>query len=205
MEPPLGKFVVIEGTHKIYPRITQMIKDTKSKLSAVATVPGLAHADQFGIFDAIFTHPLRSKIQFRFLTDLSSQNLGAMKTVLKRIPDNGFNLKGRTPDLGLQSPRMVIRDAEEILFFITPRPDAPTTEQDVCLWTDCKELVCSFFAVFEDLWRNSTDIEQKIAEIESGSTSQRIFISNMEKAEKTYQEIVSSAKKQILILTSSKG
>ena len=205
LEPPLGKFVVIEGNNKIYPKISQMIKDAKIQLSAVATVSGLARADQFGLFDAIFTHPLRSKIQFRFLTDLSSQNVGAMKAVLKRIPDDGFDLKGRTPDLGLQSPRMVIRDAEEILFFITRRPDAPTTEQDVCLWTDCKELVQSFSAVFEDFWRNSTDIEQKITEIESGSTSQRIFISNAEAAEETYHKIIGSAKKQILMLTSSQG
>ena len=202
IEPPLGKFVVIEGTHKIYPKIFQMIKDTKSQLSAVATVSGLARADQFNIFDAIFTHPLRSKVQFRFLTDLSSQNLTAMKTVLKRIPETGFNLNGRTPDLGLRSPRMVIRDEEEILFFITPKPDSPTTEHDVCLWTDCEELVRSFSVVFEDFWQNSTDIYQKIAEIES-STSQGNFVSSAEEAEKTYREILSSPNKQIIMLTSS--
>jgi len=202
LEPPLGKFVVIEGNNKIYPKISQMIKETKSQLSTVATVSGLARADQFGIFDAIFTHPLRSKIQVRFLTDLSSQNLSAMKTVLKRIPENGFNLNGRTPDLGLQSPRMVIRDEEEILFFITPRPDTPMTEQDVCLWTDCKELVRSFSAVFEDFWQNSTDIHQKIAEIEN-STSQGIFVSSTEETEKTYREILGSPKKQIIMLTTS--
>ncbi len=204
LEPPPGKFVVIEGNHKIYPKISQMIKDTKNQLSAAATVPGLARADQFGLFEAIFAHPLRSKIQFRFLTDLSTQNLDAMKTVLKRIPETGFNLKGRTPDLGLQSPRMVIRDGEEILFFITPRPDAPGTVQDVCLWTDCKELVHSFSAVFEDFWRNSTDIQEKISEIEN-STSERIFMSNTEDAEKTFREILGSPKKQIIRLTSSKG
>ena len=205
LEPALGKFVVIEGNQKIYLKITQMIKQTKKQLSAVATVSGLARADQFGIFDAIINHPLGSKIQFRFLTDLSSQNLNTMKTVLKAIPDIGFNLKGRTPDLGLRSPRMVIRDEEESLFFITPGSNAPTTEQDVCLWTDSKELVHSFSAVFEDFWQNSTDIEQKITEIESDSISKRIFISNAEEAEKTYNELMSSAKKRILMLTSSQG
>lgn len=205
LEPPIGKFVVIEGNHKIYPKISQMIKDTKNQLSAVATVSGLARADQFGLFDAVFAHPLRSKIQFRFLTDLSSQNLGAMKTLLKRTPETGFDLKGRNSDIGLQSPRMVIRDGEETLLFITSRMDTSMAEQDVCLWTDCKEIVRAFSAVFEDLWRNSTDIEKAIAEIESGSTPQRILISNADEAEKTYSEIVSSAKKQIIMLTSSQG
>jgi sugar-specific transcriptional regulator TrmB len=205
LAPPLGKFVVIEGNQKIYPKISQMIKETKSQLSTVATVSGLARADQFGLFDAVFTHPLRSSIKFRFLTDLSSQNLDAMKTLLKRTHETGFNLKGRNSDLGLHSPRMVIRDEEEILFFITPRPDAPTTEQDVCLWTDCKELVRAFSAVFEDLWRNSTDIEKTMAEIESGSVSQRILVGNAEAAKKAYDEIIGSAKEQILVLTSSNG
>jgi sugar-specific transcriptional regulator TrmB len=205
LEPPLGKFVVIEGNHKIYPKIAQIIKDTKDQLSAIATVSGLARADQFGTFDAIFTHPLRSSIQFRFLTDLSSQNLDAMKTLLKRTYETGLNLKGRNSDIGLQSPRMVIRDGEEILFFITPRPDTPTTEQDVCLWTDCKELVRAFSTVFEDLWRNSTDIEKTMAEIEGGSVSQRISIGNAEAAKKAYDFVIGSAKGQILMLTSSNG
>ena len=204
LKPPLGKFVVIEGNHKIYPKISQMIKETKNQLSTAATVPGLARADQFGLFDAILVHPLRSKIHFRFLTDLTNQNLTIVKTVLKRISETGFNLKGRTPDLGLRSPRMVIRDEEEILFFITPKPDAPATEEDVCLWTDCKELVHSFSAVFEDFWRNSTDIEEKIAEIES-SKSERIFMSKLEETEKTFREILASPKKQIIQLTSSQG
>jgi hypothetical protein len=79
------------------------------------------------------------------------------------------------------------------------------TEQDVCLWTDCKELVHAFSTVFEDLWRNSTDIEKTMAEIESGSVSQRILIGNAEAAKKAYDEIIGSAKEQILMLTSSKG
>jgi sugar-specific transcriptional regulator TrmB len=205
LAPPLGNFVVIEGNQKIYLKIAQMIKETKNRLSMVATVSGLARADQFGLFDAIFTHPLRSSIQFRFLTDLSSKNVNTMKTVLKRTPETGFNLKGRNSELGLPSPRMVIRDEEEILFFITPKPEAPATEQDVCLWTDCKELVRAFSTVFEDLWRNSTDIEKTMAEIESGSVLQKILVGNTEAAKKTYDEIIGSAKEQILILTSSNG
>jgi hypothetical protein len=46
--------VIIEGNSRIYPKISQMIKETKSKLSAVSTVPGLLRADQFGLFYFIF-------------------------------------------------------------------------------------------------------------------------------------------------------
>jgi hypothetical protein len=55
---------------------------------------------------------------------------------------------------------MVIRDDEEILFFITPRTNNSIVEQrNVCLWTNCKPLVQAFSGVFEDLWRNATNIE----------------------------------------------
>jgi sugar-specific transcriptional regulator TrmB len=208
-EPVPEKFVVIEGSHKIYPKILQMIKETKNQLSAVATVPGLLRADQFGIFDAAFTHPLKSKIQFRFLTDLSEQNLNAVKTLLKRAPKTGFNFKGRNPELGLQlAPRMVIRDDEEIIFFITPRTDtAAATQEDLCLWTNCKTLVQAFVAVFEDLWNKSTNIEKKIDEIETGKPTPQtyIIIDNAKAAKKTYDSTVYSAKEEIIMMTSSAG
>jgi sugar-specific transcriptional regulator TrmB len=209
-EPVPEKFVVIEGSNKIYPKILQMVKEAKNQLSAVATVPGLLRADQFGVFDAAFTHPLKSKIQFRFLTELSEQNLNAMKTLLKRTPKAGFNFKGRNPDLGLQlAPRMVIRDDEEIIFFITPRNGTPTAEQDdVCLWTNCKALVQSFTAVFEDLWRNATDTERKIVEIETGRITPKSYLNftfNGESATRRHDEVILSAKQDITMMTSSEG
>jgi sugar-specific transcriptional regulator TrmB len=68
-----AKFTVIEGRSYVYSKIQQMIQETKRHLSFVATVPSLARADQFGLFDAAFNHPSRSKIRFRFLTELSGQ------------------------------------------------------------------------------------------------------------------------------------
>jgi sugar-specific transcriptional regulator TrmB len=208
LETSMEKFVVIEGNNRIYSKISRMIKETKNQLSVVTTVSGLLRADRFGLFDTVFAHPLRSKIQFRFLTDLSNQNLDAMKTLLKKTPKTKFNLKGRNPDLGIQvAPRMVIRDAEEIIFFMTPRTDTSAAGKDeVCLWTNCKELVNAFTAVFEDSWRNSTDIAKKIIELETGkSPPKTCVINDPQKARKTYEETINSAKEEILILTSSKG
>ncbi len=42
----------IEGS-KTDPKISQMIKDTNSNLSAVATFAGLLRGNQFGLFDKI--------------------------------------------------------------------------------------------------------------------------------------------------------
>jgi sugar-specific transcriptional regulator TrmB len=206
-ELPLEKFVVIEGNRRIYPKILQMVQETRNHLSAVSTVAGLLRADQFGLFEAILGNPFKSKIRFRFLTELSRQNLDAAKALLKRIPQTGFDFKGRNPELGLQlSPRMAIRDEEEILFFITSKDASASGQNDVCLWTNCKALVNSFNAVFEDLWHNSTDLERKIVEFETGKPTQNTqVISDAETASKKYNELLHSAEKEIVVVTSVEG
>jgi sugar-specific transcriptional regulator TrmB len=205
---PLEKLRVIKGNKKIYRKILQMINETKSQLSAVLTVQGLLRADQFGLLDAAFDHPLKSQVQFRFLTELSQKNVNAMKTLLKRKPKARVNFKGRNPNLGLHlSPRMVIRDDEEILLFMTPRTDVSSKARDeVCLWTNGKTLVQSFSAVFENLWTNSTDINEKIGEIETGKpTPTARVISDARIARKTYDDLMSSAEKEIILMTSANG
>lgn len=206
--PSPEKFVVIEGRSKIYGKILQMVKETKNQLSAVATVQNLAIADQFGIFDAAFTHPLKSKIKFRFLTEVPKQKVGAVKILLKRMPKVEFDFKGRNSEMGLQlSPQMVTKDNEEILFFITPKTDVPAKKQEeVCLWTNCRQLVQAFVVVFEDLWRNSTEIESKVEEIETGKQAAKtLVINDAEKARERYHELVKSAKHEIVMVTSAKG
>ena len=203
-----AKFTVIEGRSYVYSKIQQMIQETENRLSFVATVPSLARADEFGLFDAAFNNPLRSKIRFRFLTELSGQNVNAMKALLKKRPKADFNLEGKTPDLGLKlCPRMVIKDEEETLFFIDPVKSGFPSEQDnVCLWTNSKSLVRAFLAMFEDLWRNATDIEDKLLETETGKPTPKTHIINdAETAHKKYHEVMRSAKDEIILMTSSKG
>jgi sugar-specific transcriptional regulator TrmB len=205
-EIQLEKFVVIEGRQKIYSKILMMVNETKKQLSATAIVPALVRIDQFGILDAAFTHPLISQVQFRFLTELSEQNVEEAKAFLKRIPARGIDLKGRTPELGLKLyPQMVIRDEEEAIFFIRPQSNLPASEQDnVCLWTNCKSLVLAFSAMFEESWSKATDIQKKLNEIENGKPTPKTA-NNPAEAYRKYTETINAAQKEILIMTSSEG
>ncbi len=207
-EPQLEKFTVIEGNQKIYHKLSQMMRETQNQLSTAMTIQGLVRADKFGLFDVDSVHSLKSKTTFRFLTELSGQDIRPMKKLLKMIATAKFNFEGRTPELGLNLfPQMTIRDQEETLFFITPRADAPAAGQDdVCLWTNCKSLVDAFSAVFEDLWRNSTDISEKIKEFKTGKpTPKTINIPDAEIAKKKYTHIMKTAKEEIFAITSSEG
>lgn len=207
LDPSLQKFVVIEGNRKIYPKIAQMMKETKNQLSAVATVAGLLRADQFGLFDNFVAQPLNSKIEFRFLTDFSSNNVNSVKDLLKKIPKTRISLRDRSPELGLQlSPRMVIRDDSEALFFITPRNSASRNGQnEVGLWTDSKELVLAFAGIFEEMWRNAPVVTSEIATTKTTTPAEARLICNEEEAKQRYTAALRSAEKEIILMTSSRG
>jgi DNA-binding PadR family transcriptional regulator len=170
------KFTIIEGSKKIYRKIMEMVEKTKSKFSAASTISDLVRTEQFGVFDSIYAHPLRYAINFRFLTELDKQNLKAIK-LLKPKLETGLNVKARNPELGLASfPRMAIKDDEEILFFISPKEKMRDKPSEVCIHTNCGSLVQAFTSVFEDMWRHSTNIQNKIDEIETGKPTPKTIV-----------------------------
>jgi sugar-specific transcriptional regulator TrmB len=150
LEVPIEKFSVIEGNNKIYSRLIQMVKETKRQLTIALTKTCFFQAEQFGIFDAIATQSQNLTVQFNFVTDDSSQEWDPAKYF------NGFFNNLQFKHLIYNSkfrpmPRMVIRDNEEILFFITScAEDSSVSQEEVCLWTDCKELVQAFSIMCED-------------------------------------------------------
>jgi len=202
------KFTILEGKYYIYPRLKQMIGETKNQLSIISTVPGLMRAEQFGLLDAAFSHSIKTNTKFRFLTEVSEHNLKAMKQILVKSPKTQLSFEGRTPELGLKLvSRMLIRDDTEAAFFINQETDKTTGEQeDVCLWTNSSTIVNSFKAMFEDMWQNSTELEKRIAEIETGQPPPKTcVISDAEAAYKKYNETLRSAKEEIIMMTSPKG
>jgi len=204
----LEKFVVIEGKHKIYSKLEQMLKETKSHLLAILTVPSLLRTDQSGLLDVASKRFSKSKLQLRFLTSLSEQEVKPMKALMKRRTKQKANFTGRVPDLGLRPfPRLIIRDEEELLFFLKSKTDVSTLEQDdFCLWTNSKEIVKAFTAVFENYWQNATEIAKKIDEIETGILSpETCVIKDAEEAAEKYEAALDSARQEIILLTSSEG
>jgi sugar-specific transcriptional regulator TrmB len=204
---PLEKFVVIEGTNKIYSKISQMLMETKNQISLISSVPSLLRAEM-SLFNVVSRHPLRSKIQVRILTEFAGQSSNAINALLEKTSKIGINFRGKNPDLGVRPfPRMAVRDDEEVLLFLTSRAEAPKTKQvDTGLWTNCKTLVQTFTSVFEDLWRNATDIQQENIEGDTRRSPPKTFVIGTEATvHEKYNEILNSAKEEITFMTSSQG
>jgi len=186
-EAKYEKFVVIEGSKKIYAKILHMIKDTRNQFSGILPVSALARAERFGVFEAAHNHPLKNRLKFQFVTDVTSQNIEALRLLKPKLRAE-LCLKIRNSESEVTtSPRVVIRDGEEILFFIKPEAETATRKQgEVCIYTNCQSLIQTFTGIFQDLWHNSTDIEARIVEIETG----KLPTATLHRDEKTGEEIL---------------
>jgi sugar-specific transcriptional regulator TrmB/pimeloyl-ACP methyl ester carboxylesterase len=163
------RFVIIEGNKKIHLKMFQMLKETKEQFAGILTLPCLARAEQFGVFDAAYNHPLKNRIRFQFITDINRENLESFKVFKPQLKAE-LNLRAKNPKTEMvHLPRMVTKDKEEVMFFIRPEEGALTRRKDdVCICTNCASLVETFNGIFQNLWHTSTDIEAKILELETG-------------------------------------
>ena len=197
------KFTIIEGKNYIHSRLEQMIRETKKQFSIITTIPSLVRAEQFGVINTA-KHYLKKKIKFRFLTELSSQEINSIKTLLQNNRAKKLHFEGRIPDLGQKlNNRIIIKDNDEVMFFIDSAGNTYDAEQEsTCLWTNSKTLVRAFTTLFEEVWANSTDIKEKILEIETGKPTEKTCILNdIERSKKKFYETLQSAKDEIVMIT----
>jgi sugar-specific transcriptional regulator TrmB len=198
----LEKFSVIEGNKMIFHKISQMIKDAKNQFSLALTVSDLLKAEHFEVFSFAQDHPKKSIIKFRVITQLSKQNLKAVKILQSElIPTVDF--RGRNPNLGLPTfTRMAIRDKNEIIIFISQQDEI--SNDSTCLCTNSKSIVNAFHSVFENLWCNSINLTQEFDDVDIGGTSNKIEKDSTITKKKLY-ELLNSAKNEIVVVTSSEG
>lgn len=207
VDSTLEKFGVIEGTKKVYKKISQLVEGTKDQISLVVSVYDLSKLDQFGVLEELSKTVCESKLKCQILTQISNSSRKAIK-LLKARTSPAINLRGTNLSLGTPKfSRMIIRDDEELLLFISEKNEQSSKKaKDTCLITNSKTIIQSFSGVFEDLWSESVDIENLIVELETGKPASKTqIIKNPSSAREYYNEVLGSAESEIQIVTSSQG
>jgi len=206
VDSTLEKFGVIEGEKNVFHKISQMVKEAKKEVLTIVSVNALVKADHYGLFDDIEEHPLKNNIKFRFLTQITKNDLKGIKIILKKIkPDLDF--KGKDPDRSSAiCPRIVIKDRNEILIFISDKNNSSLSRKiDAILCTNSKSIVNSFYSVFQQLWSQGKPLSEKITELETGKPSKVMeLIKNPEIARTKFFASLDKAKKEVLIVVSPK-
>ena len=170
-ETSSNKFMVLEGISYIHSKIAQMIQGAKKTLLVVSSGTGVIEAYRSGLLDYGFNHPAKKEVIFRFLTSFSTiaNNIEVTKDMLRKAEKNSLCFESRVGNFGAgYFPRFVIRDGDELIIFLRMTEDEVSIDRnDTGLWTNNLVLVRAFMAFFEDMWRNSIDIKDKMKEQES--------------------------------------
>jgi HTH-type transcriptional regulator, sugar sensing transcriptional regulator len=201
------KFMVFEGKTRIFSRLQKMIHESKRELLTIASVAGLTQADDFGIFEQTQNYPLNSSVTFKCLIDAKDKNVEVLKNLIEETSKGQLNIEARNPILPLKNfPTLVIRDNEEILLFIKPLSEKTKVEEnDACLWTDCKTIIGAFITIFEELWRNSVDIDKNAPPFNNSFLIEKKNSPSQNQVKQEYEEKLSRAESEVIILTSSQG
>ena len=202
--PQQAKFTVIKGRENIYFRILELIEHANVEVLAMTDSIIIVRSEQYGVFD----HTEKKGIRFRILTNVTKENYRLVKAVLQRTLPKHLEIEGRHRDLGAKLyPRFVIRDNEEIGFFLTSTDNmsAPDRE-DTLLWTNSREIVSALKIFFEETWEEATDLGIRINEIETGaSTPETVIVRDAEEAYQRFCRAISEAKKELIVVSTSKG
>lgn len=189
-----------------------MIEEAQEEVLILTSSSRIVRYARLEMDKAIIEKAKRSKVQFRFLTQVTEQNLKIVKETLQIATMDNLNISGRhinsVGDFTFYTHSIfIIKDRVHALLFITPQDAVSTNNrEDLALWTNCKALVQVLESFFNEMWLDATDVAEKISEIETGRPLQEtVVIKNAEEAYEKFYKTISNAKEEIVAVTTPKG
>ncbi len=207
-EYPVAKFSIITGKKKIHSKMINMIEESKSEVIVLTTALGLIQEDVAGIFDAVLSPPEDSKVQTQIITEIASENLKVVERIDREIAEDKLNIKLRHVNMSSKFfPRFLIKDEEEAILYAPFGNEASVLNlEDEGLWINDKMFISVLKAFFVQMWQSGVDASRRIEELKSGiPIGETLVIKGVEEAWNKISKILDSAKKDIIVITSSQG
>jgi sugar-specific transcriptional regulator TrmB len=160
----LGRFRIIEGRNNLFSTIFQMIERAEKEVLIIIDSLGLIQAVQMGLLNVLE----KTETRFRFLTEITKENLQTIKLILERLSTKIETFKVNHVELisGI-CPRFIVRDDEEAIIFLLPEEASSMDRKyENGIWTN-RPAVFYTKSFFEELWHKSININKKIRELET--------------------------------------
>jgi sugar-specific transcriptional regulator TrmB len=207
-EYPVAKFSIITGKKKIHSKMINMIEESKSEVIVLTTALGLIQEDIAGIFDAAVTPSQEHNVQTQIITEISPENLKVVERIDQNIIEDKLNIKLR--HVGMSSkffPRFLIKDEEEAILYAPFGNEASVLNlEDEGLWINDKMFISVLKAFFVQMWQSGVDASRRIEELKSGiPIGETLVIKSVEEAWNKVTKILDSAKKDVVVITSSQS
>lgn len=207
-EYPVAKFSIITGKKKIHSKMLSMIEEAKSEVIVLTTALGLIQEDIAGIFDAGESVSEERKIQFQVITEILPENLKVVERLNKSINQDRLANKLRHVNMSSRVfPRFLIKDEEEAILYAPFGNEASVLNlEDEGLWINDKMFISVLKAFFAQMWQTGIDASRRIDELKSGiPIGETLVIKGVEEAWAKVSKILESAKKGIVIITTSQS
>jgi sugar-specific transcriptional regulator TrmB len=207
-EYPVAKFSIITGKKKIHSKMINMVEESKSEVIVLTTALGLIQEDIAGIFDAAVTPSQERNVQTKIITEIVPENLKVVERIDLSIAEDKLNIKIR--HVGMTSkffPRFLIKDEEEAILYAPFGNEASVLNlEDEGLWINDKMFISVLKAFFTQMWQTGVDASRRIEELKSGiPIGETLVIKSVEEAWNKITKILDSAKKDVVIITSSQS
>jgi len=205
---PVAKFSVITGKKKIHTKMQNMIAESAKEVLILTTSLGLIQEDIAGVFDAMLHPSQKRHVEVRMITDVSERNFKVIERIDKNFSAANVDFKCR--HLNLNStffPRFLIKDEEEALLYASIGGKTSVLKlEDEGLWINDKMFISIIKAFFGRMWQSAVEVTRRIDELKSGiPIDETVVIKNPEEAWTKVTKVLETAKKDIVLITSSQS
>ncbi|MGA3289680.1 MAG: CBS domain-containing protein [Candidatus Bathyarchaeia archaeon] len=207
-EYPVAKFSIITGKKKIHAKMLSMIEESNAEVMILTTALGLIQEDIAGIFDTAFTSSQKLNIPLQVITEISPENLKVVERIDRNILEEKLNIKLRHVNMSSKFfPRFLIKDEEEAILYAPFGNEASVLNlEDEGLWINDKMFISVLKAFFVQMWHSGVDASRRIDELKSGiPIGETLVIKDPEEAWSRVTKVLESAKKDIVIITTSQS
>ncbi len=207
-EYPVAKFSIITGKKKIHAKMLSMIEESNAEVIVLTTALGLIQEDIAGVFDTSFTSSQERNIPFQVITEISPENLKVVERIDRNISEENLNIKIRHVNMSSKFfPRFLIKDEEEAILYAPFGNEASVLNlEDEGLWINDKMFISVLKAFFVQMWQSGVDASRRIDELKSGiPIGETLIIKGIEEAWSKMTKVLESAKKDIVIITTSQS
>jgi len=207
-EYPVAKFSIITGKKKIHSKMLNMIEESKAQVTILTTALGFVQEDIAGVFDSAVTPTNERNVQFQIITDITLENLKIVERMERNIWKDKLNSKLRHVNMNSKFfPRFLIKDEEEAILYAPFGNEASVLNlEDEGLWINDKMFISVLKAFFVQMWYNGVDASRRIEELKTGiPIGETLIIKDSEEAWNKVTKILDSAKKDIVVITTSQS
>ena len=208
LEYAVAKFSIITGKKKIHLKMMNMVEEAKKEILVLTSGAGLVQEDLAGVFDDAGRQDHKNSVRMKMLTEITPENLQIIERMNKKFSARKANVEFHHMPLGVKLfPSFLIKDDEEaILYSMQGETASAFSLEEEGLWINDRMFISILEGFFGQMWQTSVDAALRMEELKTGiPVGETTILRNPEEASEKVLKVLSSARENVVALTSSSG